>query len=112
MKLLFLETFDGEPYLEQSYNEVTENMHEHMTLRVFREFSDMLNYYDFVTTQNSGNYSINSFDDSNRKQFFQALAARTKLFYNGFLEVKRCTMGDNQFPQTEEILFVTNPSVN
>lgn len=113
MKLLYLERFESnEPYLEESYNEVTGDRYEHLTLRVFSDFGDMLNYYDFVTTQNSGNFAINSFDLDGSEMFVQTLAHQTRLLYNGFLEVKRCKMDDNDFPRTEEVLFVTNPSVN
>lgn len=111
--MLYLESFESnEPYLEQSYNEVTGEQYEHLTLRVFTDFSSMLNYYDFVSTQNSGNFSINSFESENSKAFLQTLASQTKVLYNGFLEVKLCKMDDNDFPRTEQVLFVTNPSVN
>lgn len=111
--MLYLETFaDSEPFLEQSYNEVGNNRYGHLTLRVFQDFADVLNYYEFVTTTYSGDFAINSFEVADQNHFIEALAQRTRLLYNGFLAVKRCKMEENEFPRTEEILFVTNPSVN
>jgi hypothetical protein len=113
VKLLFLEKFsDNEPFLEQSYNEVTKDHTEYLTLRVFESFSDLLNYYDFVSTQFSGGFVINSFDVNDQDQFIRGLAEKTKLLYNSHLSVKKCKMEENEFPRTEEVLFVTNPSIN
>lgn len=113
MRMLYVETFaDSEPFLEQSYNEVGNNKHEHLTLRVFEDFESVLNYYEFVSTQYSGEFAINSFEISSQSEFIQALAHRTKLIYNGYLAVKKCKMDTDDFPRTEEVLFVTNPSVN